>query len=72
MFAFFFTQEEGGTHAIMSEFAEPKGHQMPIVKSYPENEIQASVDKAVFKEAPKIYHKLPLCYTQNMAVLFRD
>lgn len=56
----------------MSEFAEPKGRQMPIVKSYPENEIQASIDKAVFKEASKIYHKLPLCYTQNMAVLFRD
>lgn len=56
----------------MSEFAEPKGRQMPIVKGYPENEIPASTDKAVFKEASKIYHKLSPCSTQNMAVLFRD
>lgn len=53
-------------------FAEPKGCQMSIVKSYPENKIQASIYKAVFEEASKIYHNLPLCYTQNMAVLFRD
>lgn len=56
----------------MSEFAEPTGRQTPVVTGYAENEIQASTDKAVCKEASEIYHKLSPCSTQNMAVLFRD
>lgn len=59
---------------LCPSFADPKGHHMSFIKSYNENTIQASIYNALFLETPKIYltQPLSLCYSQNMAVLFRD
>lgn len=70
--AFFLPSRRKKAHAIVPELCWAQRSPDVYCQKLPWKRNASKNFKAVFEASSKIHHNLPLCYTQNMAVLFRD